>query len=175
MENFRRVQIMDEDDGKCLPFNDLHPHVAQMRVKEGSKIRNLVGYALTYMGSEGTRQIVFSAYGRAVTKAITCVEILKRQVGGLHQITKVQYKALQEKWEQKGPEIKNPAPCLTVHKKIPSICILLSKYPLDPQEDGYQAPQSFHTREIGKTKFEILDISVSKKRKAPDSIEEGEG
>ncbi|XP_063786498.1 ribonuclease P protein subunit p25 [Pseudophryne corroboree] len=168
MENFRRVQIMDVDDGTLLPFKNLHPHVAQMRVKEGSKIRNLVGYALSYMGSEGTGQIVFSAYGRAVTKAITCVEILKRQVGGLHQITKVQYKVLQEVWQQKGTEINNPAPCLTVHKNVPSICILLSKDPLDPQENGYQAPQSFCKRET-------QDEAISMKRKANESIGEGEG
>ncbi|XP_040270564.1 ribonuclease P protein subunit p25 [Bufo bufo] len=174
MENLHRVRSMVEDEGNPLPFKDLHPHVAQMRVKEGSKIRNLVGYALSYMESEGTEQIIFGAYGRAVTKAITCVEILKRQIGGLHQITKIQYKTLQEVWEQKGPVIKNPAPCLTVYKNCPSIYILLSKYPLDPQEDGYQPPQSLPTEEIGKRTLESHGSSDSKKRKINASTE-GEG
>lgn len=174
MENLRRVRIMVEDEEKSLPFKDLHPHVAQMRVKEGSKIRNLVGYALSYMKSEGTRQIIFGAYGRAVTKAITCAEILKRQVAGLHQITKIQYKTLQEVWEQKGPVIKNPVPCLTVYKNCPSIYILLSKYPLDPQEDGYQPPENFSSGEIGKRTFESQGSSDSKKRKTEVSTE-GEG
>ncbi|XP_040198903.1 ribonuclease P protein subunit p25 [Rana temporaria] len=163
MENLRRVRVLDEDDGKPLPFKDLDPHVALMRVKEGSKIRNLVGYALPYMKSEDTKQIVFSAYGRAVTKAITCVEILKRQLGGLYQITKVQYKSLQEVWEPKGPEIKTPTPSLTVYKNSPSIYILLSKEPLDPQENGYQGPQSFPTREHRKRTHESLVLPISDK------------
>ncbi|XP_073506888.1 ribonuclease P protein subunit p25 [Phyllobates terribilis] len=165
MENLRRVKIIVEDEGKSLPFKDLHPHVAQMRVKEGSKIRNLVGYALSYMASEGTGQIIFGAYGQAVTKAITCAEILKRQVGGLHQITKIQYKTLQEEWEQKGPVIKNPVPCITVYKNRPSIYILLSKYPLDPQEDGYQPPENLPTGETGKRILELHGSSDPKKRK----------
>ncbi|KAG8576165.1 hypothetical protein GDO81_009787 [Engystomops pustulosus] len=170
MENLHRARIMIEDEG-ALPFKDLHPHVAQMRVKEGSKIRNLVGYALTYMKSEGTGQIIFGAYGRAVTKAITCAEILKRQVNGLHQITKIQYTSLQEVWEQKGPVIKNPAPCLTVYKNCPSIYILLSKSPLDPQEDGYQPPQNPPSGETGKRSLESHGSSDSKKRKTNVSTE----
>uniref|UniRef100_A0A8C5Q0R5 Ribonuclease P and MRP subunit p25 n=1 Tax=Leptobrachium leishanense TaxID=445787 RepID=A0A8C5Q0R5_9ANUR len=122
MEYFRRIRIMDEDDGKSLPFKDLNPDVVQMKVKEGSKIRNLIGFAVTHMASNGDGQIVFCAYGRAVTKAVTCVEILKRQVGGLHQITKLQYKTLQEVWEHKGPEIQNPVPCLTVQYPFVSSC-----------------------------------------------------
>ncbi|KAM9311803.1 ribonuclease P protein subunit p25 [Gastrophryne carolinensis] len=173
MENLRRVRVLDEDDGKPLPFKDLFPQLAHMRVKEGSKIRNLVGYALSYMRSEDTRQVVFSAYGRAVTKAITCVEILKRQIGGLHQITKIQYRALQEVWESKGQDTKHPTPSFTVYKNAPSIYILLSKLPLDPQENGYQAPQSLPTREQLKRTHDCLDLHIS--TKAYEFSEEGKG
>ncbi|KAM4748959.1 ribonuclease P protein subunit p25 [Rhinophrynus dorsalis] len=176
MENFRRVRTLDEDDEKSLPFKDLRPGVVQMRVKEGSKIRNLIGYAVAHMKSEDNGQIVFSAYGRAVTKAVTCVEILKRQVGGLHQVTKVQYKTLQEVWEQKGSEVQNPAPCLTVQRNYPSICILLSKEPLDSQEDGYQPPPSTVAIEPGKRACVPPNIHfVYKKRKEQGVMEEGEG
>ncbi|CAH2273389.1 ribonuclease P subunit p25 [Pelobates cultripes] len=172
MENFRRIQTTDEEDGTCLPFKDLSPDVVQMKVKEGSKIRNLIGYAVAHMGCKGGGQIIFSAHGRAVTKAVTCVEILKRQIGGLHQITKLQYKTLQEVWEQKGPGVQNPAPCLTVQKNLPSICILLSKLPLDPQEDGYQPPQSIAHAEVGKREFvDHENHFISKKSKPQDSTE----
>ncbi|OCT89440.1 ribonuclease P protein subunit p25 [Xenopus laevis] len=166
MEKFRRVRTVDEDDGQPLPFKSLYPDVVKMRVKEGSKIRNLIGYAATHMLSEGTGQIVFSAYGRGVTKAVTCVEILKRKIGGLHQVTKVEYKTLQEVWEQKGPNVPHPAPCLTVQKNYPSINILLSKEPLDPQEEGYQPPQSMAPTETGKRFSEShIEHCTSKKRK----------
>ncbi|XP_053320596.1 ribonuclease P protein subunit p25 [Spea bombifrons] len=176
MENLRRIQTTDEEDGKHVPFKDLTPDVVYMKVKEGSKIRNLIGYAMAHMGSKSSGQIVFSAYGRAVTKAITCVEILKRQVGGLHQVTKLQYKFLQEVWEQKGPNVKNPAPCLTVHKSYPSISILLSKVPLDPQEDGYQPPQPIPQTQSLKKAFVDHDKHVnSKRKKAHESVEDGNG
>ncbi|KAM4675964.1 ribonuclease P protein subunit p25 [Discoglossus pictus] len=176
MENFRRVKTLDEDNGKSLPFKNICPDVVQMKVKEGSKIRNLIGYALGYMGSETAGQIVFTAHGRAVTKAVTCVEILKRQVWGLHQITKVQYKTVHEVWEQKGPTVQNPAPSLTVQKYLPSICILLSKAPLDPEEEGYQPPQSISATEAGKRLLVSPDEHcIFKMRKVEDCMDEGKG
>ncbi|KAL8197115.1 UNVERIFIED_CONTAM: hypothetical protein K2H54_012271 [Gekko kuhli] len=112
-----------------------------MKVKEGSKIRNLMGFAMARMGQEATRRIVFSGCGRAVTKTVTCVEIMKRKLGGLHQVTKVQYKTVREVWESRDPQPEGgPADHLTVHKNVPSICILLSKDPLDPSQMGYQPP-----------------------------------
>ncbi|XP_062998464.1 LOW QUALITY PROTEIN: ribonuclease P protein subunit p25 [Elgaria multicarinata webbii] len=140
MENFKKVKTSEEESP--LPFSDLPPDVVEMKVKEGSKIRNLMGFAMARMALEATRQIVFSGCGRAVTKTITCVEILKRKLGGLHQVTKVQYKTLVEVWENQGPGPQGgQTEHLTVHKNVPSICILLSKDPLDPCQMGYQAPE----------------------------------
>lgn len=115
-----------------------------MRVKEGSKIRNLMGFAMARMQCEegnskqvSLRQVVFTGSGRAVTKTITCVEIMKRKVGGLHQLTKLRYKGVREVWEsQEGGGAK-----MTVHRTVPSISILLSKDPLNPLEPGYQPPE----------------------------------
>uniref|UniRef100_A0A8C8SSS7 Ribonuclease P and MRP subunit p25 n=1 Tax=Pelusios castaneus TaxID=367368 RepID=A0A8C8SSS7_9SAUR len=139
MENFRKVKTSEEDSS--LPFPDLSPGVVEMKVKEGSKIRNLMGFAMARMELKSTRQIVFSGYGRAVTKTITCVEIMKRKLGGLHQVTKVLYKTLLEVWENKDPQPGGQVENLTVHKNVPSISILLSKDPLDPSEMGYQPPE----------------------------------
>ncbi|XP_054244102.1 ribonuclease P protein subunit p25 [Indicator indicator] len=139
MENFRKVRTSEEESP--LPFSDLPPDVVEMKVKEGSKIRNLMNYAMAQMELKGRRQIVFSGCGRAVTKTITCVEIMKRKLGGLHQVTKVRYKTLLEVWENQDPLPGGPAQNLTVHKNVPSICILLSRDPLDPNETGYQPPE----------------------------------
>ncbi|XP_060115960.1 ribonuclease P protein subunit p25 [Heteronotia binoei] len=140
MENFRKVKTSEEESP--LPFPGLPADVVEMKVKEGSKIRNLMGFAMGRMGQEATRRIVFSGCGRAVTKTVTCVEIMKRKLGGLHQVTKVRYKTVREVWESRDrpqPPQGRPQP-LTVHKNVPSICILLSKDPLDPQQMGYQPP-----------------------------------
>ncbi|XP_023153381.3 ribonuclease P protein subunit p25a [Amphiprion ocellaris] len=141
--NFRRISRTED----CSPFPipGLAADILHMRVKEGSKIRNLLRFATARMQAEardsnGTslRQVVFSGSGRGVTKTITCVEILKRKVGGLHQVSKLYYKTVNEVWESPQQE----APGITMERTVPAICILLSKDPLDPWESGYQPPQT---------------------------------
>ncbi|KAJ8407790.1 hypothetical protein AAFF_G00268340 [Aldrovandia affinis] len=149
---FRKV-CRTEEAGPC-PFPGLAAGVLEMRVKEGSKIRNLMGFAMVRMqgkggetgeagrdGGGGLRQIVFTGSGRAVTKTITCAEIMKRKVPGLHQVTKLHYKGVQEVWES----LEGGASEMTVHRTVPSISILLCKDPLDPQEPGYQPPVAVGT------------------------------
>ncbi|XP_070688046.1 ribonuclease P protein subunit p25-like [Pempheris klunzingeri] len=147
-EGFKKV-CRTEEDGPC-PFPGLASGVLEMRVKEGSKIRNLMGFAMARMqgekgvsgggvsGGGGLRQVVFTGSGRAVTKTITCAEIMKRKVGCLHQLTKLRYKVVKEVWES----AEGGASEMTVHRTVPSISILLSKDPLDPQEPGYQPPET---------------------------------
>ncbi|CDQ96822.1 unnamed protein product [Oncorhynchus mykiss] len=136
---FKKV-CRTEEDCPC-PFPGLASGVLEMRVKEGSKIRNLMGFAMARMQGDvsgGLRQVVFSGSGRAVTKTITCAEIMKRKVGSLHQLTKLRYKGVREVWESH----EGGASEMTVHRTVPSISILLSKDPLDPQEPGYQPPET---------------------------------
>nr|XP_046249934.1 ribonuclease P protein subunit p25-like protein [Scatophagus argus] len=139
--NFKRVSRTE--DCSPYPIPGLTADTLHMRVKEGSKIRNLVRFASARVQGEGKndngtslRQVVFTGSGRGVTKTITCAEILKRKVGGLHQVSKLYYKTVNEVWEspQQG------APGITMQRTVPAICILLSKDPLDPQEPGYQPP-----------------------------------
>lgn len=133
-----------EDSGP-YPIPGLAADILHMRVKEGSKIRNLLRFATARMQGEGKdgkmtslRQVIFTGSGRGVTKTITCVEILKRKVGGLHQMSKLYYKTVKEVWESPQQGV----PGITMQKTVPAICILLSKDPLDPQEPGYQPPQT---------------------------------
>lgn len=141
-DGFKKVCRTEE--GSPCPFPGLESGVLEMRVKEGSKIRNLMGFAMARIQGEkgpsggGLRQVVFTGSGRAVTKTITCAEIMKRKVGSLHQLTKLQYKVVKEVWESS----EGATPQMTVHRTVPSISILLSKDPLDPQEPGYQPPES---------------------------------
>ncbi|CAL8359424.1 unnamed protein product [Lota lota] len=143
--NFRRVRRREDPNPHPIP--GLPADILHMRVKEGSKIRNLLRFAAARMqgqgqgGVGGLRQVVFTGSGRSLTKTITCVEILKRQVGGLHQVSKLCNKTVSEAWDslQKG------VPGVTVCRTVPALTILLSKDPLDPQEPGYQPPQRLHT------------------------------
>lgn len=140
---FKKVCRIEEES--LCPFPGLPAGVLEMKVKEGSKIRNLMGFAMARMQDEtrdgsraGLRRVVFTGSGRAVTKTITCAEIMKRKICGLHQMTKLQYKSLREVWESQEDGDSE----MTVHRTLPSISILLSKEPLDPLEPGYQPPEN---------------------------------
>lgn len=140
--NFKRISRTE--DNNPYPIPGLAADILHMRVKEGSKIRNLLQFAAARMQGDGSessgtslRQVVFTGSGRGVTKTITCVEILKRKVEGLHQVSKLYYKTVKEVWKS----LQQGAPGITMERRVPAICILLSKDPLDPQEPGYQPPQ----------------------------------
>lgn len=148
--NFKRVSRTE--DSSPYPIPGLAADILHMRVKEGSKIRNLLRFATARIqggGEEGgggivgptLRQVLFTGSGRGVTKTITCVEILKRKVGGLHQVSKLYYKTVNEIWESPQQGL----PRVPVQTKVPAICILLSKDPLDAREPGYQPPQTQNT------------------------------
>ncbi|XP_077071051.1 ribonuclease P protein subunit p25-like protein [Siphateles boraxobius] len=161
MENYRKARTVDQP---CpCPFPDLPSDTPEVRVKDGSKVRNLMRFALSRMeekapskdhpdtceGSEVSvgsgenlcRQIVFTGVGQSVAKAITCVEIMKRRVRCLHQHTKLAYRTVQEVWEPLEPEAGLDS--LTVSRNVPSVWVLLSRDPLDRNQPGYQAPGSF--------------------------------
>ncbi|NP_001338627.1 ribonuclease P protein subunit p25a [Danio rerio] len=133
---FRKIRSTGEPIPNPIP--GLASDVLEMRVKEGSKIRNLLGFAMSRIEGDGQTQVLFSGTGRAVTKTITCAEIMKRKVAGLHQVSKLQYRTVTEVWESQESQ-------MTVHRTLPSICILLSKEPLDPHEPGYQPPVETNT------------------------------
>ncbi|XP_007947140.1 ribonuclease P protein subunit p25 [Orycteropus afer afer] len=154
MENFRKVRSEEASagggtegggPGSC-PFADLAPGAVHMRVKEGSKIRNLLSFATASMAQPATRAIVFSGCGRATTKTVTCAEILKRRLAGLHQVTRLRYRSVREVWQSlpPGPTAGNPPgdppASLSVLKNVPGLAILLSKDALDPRQLGYQPP-----------------------------------
>ncbi|KAM4826466.1 ribonuclease P protein subunit p25 isoform 1-T2 [Thomomys bottae] len=160
MENFRKVRSEEAPAGSGAegggaapgPFADLAPGAVHMRVKEGSKIRNLLAFATASMAQPATRAIVFSGCGRATTKTVTCAEILKRRQAGLHQVTRLRYRSVREVWQSlppgpapspapaPAPAPGEPAASLSVLKNVPSLAILLSKDALDPRQPGYQPP-----------------------------------
>ncbi|XP_048861496.1 ribonuclease P protein subunit p25-like [Brienomyrus brachyistius] len=170
LAGFRKV--CRTEDPSPGPFQGLDGAL-EMRVKEGSKIRNLMGFAVARMQEGGSgggpRQVVFTGSGRAVTKTITCAEIMKRRLTGLHQLTKLRYRAVREVWESGDGQT-------TVQRDVPSISILLSKDPLDPLEPGYQPPEDqsplwgpgCHREE--ETEMEKPSQEARKRPQSPDSL-----
>ncbi|XP_077454590.1 ribonuclease P protein subunit p25-like protein [Stigmatopora argus] len=156
MENYSKVRS-EEHPSKC-PFG-VAPDTPEVRVKDGSKIRNLLRFALGRMGAEPEageaerdpaataetaparppcRQLVFTASGKGVSKAITCAELVKKRVRGLYQQTSLTSDTLTDVWEPLEAAVGLDG--LTVNRKLPVIWILLSKDPLNQSLPGYQAP-----------------------------------
>lgn len=167
MENYSKART--EEQPSVCPFPSIPPDTPEVRVKDGSKIRNLLRYALSRMeakpraseGEEGRpppeeeeggeavegqetsarplcKHLIFTATGKGVSKAITCAEIVKRRVKGLHQLTKLVYSTMVEVWEPLEPTAGLDS--LTVNRNVPTIWILLSREQLDCSEPGYQPP-----------------------------------
>ncbi len=170
MENYSKART--EEQPSACPFPSLPPDTPEIRVKDGSKIRNLLRYALSRIeaklcsaedegkpspeeggvalegqqearGRPLCRQIVFTATGRGVSKAITCTEIVKRRVKGLHQLTKLLYSTVVEVWEPLEPSAGLDS--LTVSRNVPTIWILLSREAMDCSQPGYQGPGCYDT------------------------------
>lgn len=59
------------------------------QVKSGTKIRNVLGYALKEFANYNC--IVWTATGHGIGKAISCAELFKKKQEGLHQITRLRY------------------------------------------------------------------------------------
>ncbi|XP_053288513.1 ribonuclease P protein subunit p25-like protein isoform X2 [Pleuronectes platessa] len=165
MENYSKARASEQPS--VCPFPGLPPDTPEVRVKDGSKIRNLLRYALSRLEAEPRaaeetgrpapeeggvavegqqeapsqplcKQIIFTASGKGVSKAITCAEIVKRRVKGLHQLTRLLYSTVVEVWEPLEPAAGLDS--LTVNRNLPAIWILLSRDQLDCAQPGYQAP-----------------------------------
>ncbi|CAH6790270.1 ribonuclease P protein subunit p25-like protein [Phodopus roborovskii] len=136
MEHYRRAGSVELPASSPMP--QLPPDTLEMRVRDGSKIRNLLGLALGRLEGGSTRHVVFSGSGRAAGKAVSCAEIVKRRVPGLHQLTKLRFLQTEDSWVPASPDTGLDP--LTVRRHVPAVWVLLSRDPLDPSECGYQPP-----------------------------------
>ncbi|CAL1293513.1 unnamed protein product [Larinioides sclopetarius] len=137
-EHYEKGEVTVKDKDPKADFKDLPDNILVVRVKRGSKVKNIMGFVEITMKDENNRQLVFSGCGDAIEKTITCVEITKTKFKDLHQITRLSVLSVVEFWEPKQPDLDR----LQVTREIPTVSILLSKDPLDSSELGYQAPSN---------------------------------
>jgi DNA-binding protein Alba len=84
----------------------------------------------------GHDEIVIKAMGRAINKTVMVVELIKRRIGGLHQITSTESIDITDTWE---PLEEGLLPLETT-RHVSMIAITLSKKALDTLSPGYQPP-----------------------------------
>lgn len=94
-----------------------------MQMRGGSKLKNFITPSINSLNSSDF--VIISGSGPAVTKVVSCAEVVKRRYrpprSQLIQLTKISYRAVEEQWEPKTEDLEP----LKVIREIPQIDILL--------------------------------------------------
>ncbi|KAL6506681.1 hypothetical protein OROHE_022513 [Orobanche hederae] len=108
----------------------------EIRITSQGRMRSYITYALTLLQEKGSDDLVFKAMGRAINKTVTIVELIKRRIIGLHQITTIQSTDITDTWEP----LEEGLQTLETTRKVSMVTITLSKKELDKTDIGYQQP-----------------------------------
>ncbi|KAJ8477503.1 hypothetical protein OPV22_021230 [Ensete ventricosum] len=127
MDRYQRVEKPRAE----TPINE-----NEIRITTQGRIRNYITYATSLLQEKGSNEIVLKAMGRAINKAIVIVELIKRRIGGLHQIIAIGSTDITDTWE---PLEEGLLPLETT-RHVSVISITLSKKELDASSVGYQPP-----------------------------------
>ncbi|ESQ34774.1 hypothetical protein EUTSA_v10008163mg [Eutrema salsugineum] len=127
MDKYKRVEKAKE--GTPIAENEI-------RITSMGRPRNYITYAMTLLQEKGSNEVIFKAMGRAINKSVTIVELIKRRIPGLHQITSIGSTDITDTWE---PEEEGLLPIETT-RHVSMITITLSKEELNTSSVGYQCP-----------------------------------
>ncbi|CAA3031286.1 ribonuclease P protein subunit p25-like protein [Olea europaea var. sylvestris] len=108
----------------------------EIRITSQGRMRNYITYAMTLLEEKGSDEILLKAMGRAINKTVTIVELIKRRIVGLHQITAIQSTDITDTWEP----LEEGLQTLETTRKVSVVSITLSKKELDTRNVGYQPP-----------------------------------
>ncbi|CAH1429420.1 unnamed protein product [Lactuca virosa] len=108
----------------------------EIRITSQGRMRNYITYAMGLLQEKGSSEIVFKAMGRAINKTVTIVELIKRRIVGLHQITSIGSTDIVDTWE---PLEEGLLPLETT-RHVSMITVTLSMKELNTSSIGYQPP-----------------------------------
>ncbi|XAR61615.1 hypothetical protein NMG60_11016081 [Bertholletia excelsa] len=108
----------------------------EIRITSQGRMRSYITYAMYLLQEKGSAEIVFKAMGRAINKTVTIVELIKRRIAGIHQITSIGSIDITDTWE---PLEEGLLPLETT-RHVAMITITLSKKELNISSVGYQPP-----------------------------------
>ncbi|KAL2895304.1 Ribonuclease P protein subunit p25-like protein [Bienertia sinuspersici] len=108
----------------------------EIRITSQGRMRSYITYAMTLLQEKGSDEIVFKAMGRAINKTVTIVELIKRRIVGLHQITSIGSTDITDTWEP----IEEGLLPIETKRHVSMITITLSKKEMNTSAIGYQPP-----------------------------------
>uniref|UniRef100_A0A7N0R9N4 DNA/RNA-binding protein Alba-like domain-containing protein n=2 Tax=Kalanchoe fedtschenkoi TaxID=63787 RepID=A0A7N0R9N4_KALFE len=127
MDRYQRVE---------KPRPDSPIDANEIRITSQGRMRSYITYAMTLLQEKGSDEVVFKAMGRAISKTVTIVELIKRRIVGLHQVTSIGSTDITDTWE---PLEEGLLPLETT-RHVSMITITLSHKELDTSAVGYQTP-----------------------------------
>ena len=68
-------------------------------VTSKGQIKKYLGYALRVLTKTDSKNLNIRATGNAIVKALILIEIVKRRVGGLHQINEITSTEIEDEYE----------------------------------------------------------------------------
>ncbi|KAI3464786.1 hypothetical protein Pfo_021449 [Paulownia fortunei] len=104
----------------------------EIRITSQGRMRSYITYAMSLLQEKGSDDIVFKAMGRAINKTVTIVELIKRRIVGLHQITAIQSTDITDTWEP----LEEGLQTLETTRKVSMVTITLSKKELEKTNIG---------------------------------------
>lgn len=127
MDRYQRVEKPREE----TPIDE-----NEIRITSQGRMRSYITYAMTLLQEKDSKEIVFKAMGRAINKTVTIVELIKRRILGLHQVTSIGSIDITDTWEP----LEEGLVTLETTRHVSMITITLSKKELDTSSVGYQPP-----------------------------------
>ena len=146
LENYQRVKKVKDEDQK-ISQNEI-------RITSAGRPRGYITYASALLTGENVSDekedqvkkedlkkydsVTLKGMGRAINKAVSIAEIIKRRVAGLYQTTEINSTNIVDEWEPKDKESKLEN--IKTNRTVSSIVIVLSTKQLNKSHLGYQDP-----------------------------------
>jgi DNA-binding protein len=119
------------------PLSD-YPSSGEFYITIRKPVKIYVTEAVQWFRSEGNTMLVLKGIGWAVNNTVLVAELIKRAVGGLHQIATYGKIIVTDTYEPTEFGLDT----VVIQRSIPNLSICLSLRPLDRSNSGYQPPIS---------------------------------
>ncbi|MCO5584261.1 hypothetical protein L7F22_038185 [Adiantum nelumboides] len=129
MESYKRVASTRTATPPSLKENEI-------RITAQGLSGSYVSYATSLFQDNNVTEVVLTAMGRVISKAVLVAEILKKRVRGLHQDISLASSDVKDVWEP----LEEGLNTLEMVRHVSMISIILSTKQLDVSSCGYQPP-----------------------------------
>jgi DNA-binding protein len=115
----------------------------EIRITSKGSVTKYCGYARRVLERTDLKSIEIRATGNAIVKALILIEMVKRQVGNLHQLNRITSIEIVDEFEPLVEGLEK----MEQRRRVTCFDCTLSKEPLDTEHYGYQVPEPKQERE----------------------------